>query len=174
MVAALAMGFYSPSCETYKRSNHHHRGDRHRRFYSLSCETYRRTSPTAYHIGRDYFVSIRCRARRTGERPAPPRTVLTSCFYSLSCETYRRTPRRSTHRGALGRFLFAVVRDVQANSPAAFWPPRTTPRFYSLSCETYRRKAASWTRRRSCLPRFYSLSCETYRRTSPRRNLGGK
>jgi len=60
-------------------------------------------------------VSIRCRARRTGEPAMADQVGLRRCFYSLSCETYRRTCRfPSQHQPGIA-FLFAVVRDVQAN-----------------------------------------------------------
>ena len=62
-------------------------------FYSLSCETYSGTIALEL-IRREKVVSIRCRARRTAE-----------------------LDELEPGWQAKGLFLFAVVRDVQRNSP---------------------------------------------------------
>ena len=188
----LVEGFYSLSCETYRRTGGAGGADVFGCFYSLSCETYRRTGYVVgsrrsghsflFAVVRDVqanladvkakygekVVSIRCRARRTGERPRrrPPGRRCPRRFYSLSCETYRRTwpsydsrdylevsircrarrtgePVRTIHTYRRhGRFLFAVVRDVQANRRPQ---QRTgTSRQVSIRCRARRTGELLW------------------------------
>ena len=85
-------------------------------FYSLSCETYSAT-PVLSGVELDPArpVSIRCRARRTAQRPttgrrSPPRSFL----FAVVRDVQRNG--RGNCVGPGGCVLFAVVRDVQRNN----------------------------------------------------------
>ena len=115
-------------------------------FYSLSCETYSAT-PVLSGVELDPArpVSIRCRARRTAQRPttgrrSPPRSFL----FAVVRDVQRNG--RGNCVGPGGCVLFAVVRDVQRNNAWLDTLTSDAKFLFAVVRDVQRNQRSRWTR----------------------------